>query len=69
MSAKGVEIAKQAAFLDQSDGDQAQGFFFGRPMPASEVGASILADFQKSIPTPPATPQEAKLRLVNDRQS
>ena len=43
----GVETAKQAAFLDKAHGDQAQGFFFGRPIPASEVGASILADFQQ----------------------
>jgi diguanylate cyclase (GGDEF)-like protein len=69
VTVEGVETAKQAAFLDQADGDQAQGFFFGRPIPASEVGASILADFQKSIPMPPATAQEAKLRLVNNRQS
>jgi diguanylate cyclase (GGDEF)-like protein len=45
---EGVETAKQAAFLDKADGDQAQGFFFGRPVPASEVHASILADCQRN---------------------
>jgi diguanylate cyclase (GGDEF)-like protein len=47
VTVEGVETAKQAAFLDKAHGDQAQGFFFGRPIPASEVGASILADFQQ----------------------
>jgi diguanylate cyclase (GGDEF)-like protein len=52
VTVEGVETAQQAAFLDRADGDQAQGFFFGHPIPASEVGASILADFQKKLPTP-----------------
>jgi len=47
VTVEGVETAEQAAFLDNVDGDQAQGFFFGRPVPASEVGANILADFQR----------------------
>jgi diguanylate cyclase (GGDEF)-like protein len=52
VTVEGVETAKQAAFLDKAHGDQAQGFFFGRPIPATEVGASILADFEKTLPTP-----------------
>jgi hypothetical protein len=27
-----------------------QGFYFGRPVPASELAASILADFRKALP-------------------
>ena len=54
VTVEGVETAKQAAFLDQADGDQAQGFFFGRPVPASEVGACILMHFQKTLPIPPS---------------
>ena len=50
VTVEGVETATQAAFLDKADGDQAQGFFFGRPVPASEVSANILADFQKKHP-------------------
>jgi diguanylate cyclase (GGDEF)-like protein len=53
---EGVETAKQAAFLDSANGEQAQGFYFGRPMPASELAASILADFQKALPTPADEP-------------
>ena len=47
VTVEGVETAEHAAFLNKADGDQAQGYFFGRPVPASEVGASILADFQR----------------------
>ena len=47
VTVEGVETATQAAFLDKADGDQAQGYFFGRPVPAAEVGAQVLADFQK----------------------
>jgi diguanylate cyclase (GGDEF)-like protein len=65
VTVEGVETATQAAFLDQVDGDQAQGFFFGRPVTAAEVGASILADFQKTISTPSsATAHASRLRLL-----
>ena len=62
VTVEGVETAKQAAFLDGVDGDQAQGFFFGRPVPASEVGADILADFQRQQTL--ALKAEAKLQSV-----
>ncbi|MFC7697112.1 putative bifunctional diguanylate cyclase/phosphodiesterase [Bradyrhizobium sp. GCM10028915] len=62
VTVEGVETANQAAFLDAANGDQVQGFFFGRPIPASELGASILAEFEKAMPrASPAT----KLHLVN----
>jgi len=65
VTVEGVETATQAGFLDKVDGDQAQGFFFGRPIPASDVGANILADFQKTHPAPSsATAPDGKLRLV-----
>src|SRR5271155_1019086 len=62
---EGVETAKQAAFLDNANGEQAQGFYFGRPVPESELAASILADFQKAIPAPSfATARQADLRFA-----
>jgi diguanylate cyclase (GGDEF)-like protein len=62
VTVEGVETATQAAFLDKADGDQAQGFFFGRPVPASEVSANILAEFQKTHPAASsATAPEGKL--------
>jgi diguanylate cyclase (GGDEF)-like protein len=64
VTVEGVETATQAAFLDKADGDQAQGFFFGRPVPASEVSANILADFQKTYSSPSsATAPPGKLAL------
>ena len=47
VTVEGVETAAQAAFLDKADGDQAQGFFFGRPVPASEVGAIFSRIFRR----------------------
>jgi len=65
VTVEGVETATQAAFLDKADGDQAQGYFFGRPVPAAEVSANILADFQRRHPAlSPASATEGKLRLV-----
>jgi diguanylate cyclase (GGDEF)-like protein len=46
VTVEGVETARQAAFLEQVNGDQVQGFFFGRPLPAAEIAATILAEFQ-----------------------
>ncbi|MDX6559670.1 MAG: hypothetical protein QOF72_2719, partial [Blastocatellia bacterium] len=52
VTVEGVETAKQADFLDKANGDQAQGYFFGRPIPTAEVAACILSEFQRSLPTP-----------------
>jgi EAL domain-containing protein (putative c-di-GMP-specific phosphodiesterase class I) len=62
VTVEGVETAKQAAFLERADGDQAQGFFFGRPVPASEVAADILANYQQQHAR--AFEAETNLRLV-----
>ena len=62
VTVEGVETAEQAAFLELVDGDQAQGFFFGRPVPASEIAAGILAEFRS--PCAPVIEPEAKLRAV-----
>jgi diguanylate cyclase (GGDEF)-like protein/PAS domain S-box-containing protein len=47
---EGVETAEQVAFLEAADGDQVQGFYFGRPIPASEIAATILSAFQQQGP-------------------
>jgi EAL domain-containing protein (putative c-di-GMP-specific phosphodiesterase class I) len=46
---EGVETAQQAAFLDEINADQVQGYFFGRQVPASEIGAEILKSFRRSF--------------------
>ena len=64
VTVEGVETSDQAEFLYDADADQVQGFFFGRPVPAAEIGAHMLADFRK---TPPAAPagKHPKPRIVS----
>jgi diguanylate cyclase (GGDEF)-like protein len=60
VTVEGVETAKQVAFLDSANADQMQGYFFGKPMPASEIGALILKDFQTSrLVAPKDNPRKA----------
>jgi diguanylate cyclase (GGDEF)-like protein len=51
ITVEGVETAQQAAFLDEVNADQVQGYFFGRPMPATEIGGEILRSFRRSLQT------------------
>jgi EAL domain-containing protein (putative c-di-GMP-specific phosphodiesterase class I) len=65
VTAEGVETAKQVAFLDQATADRVQGFFFGRPIPACDVAAGILADFQQTtVQPPPLLEAKEKLQLA-----
>ena len=67
VTVEGVETAQQAAFLDRADADLVQGFFFGRPVPASEVANKIFADFQAAFPAQtPGHPRFSKLRIVGN---
>jgi diguanylate cyclase len=55
--AEGVETADQVAMLSGLDCDQAQGYFFAKPMPAFEAEAFLLAR-QAHTPVPfPGVPQ------------
>jgi len=51
VTVEGVEKASQATFLEGFDSDQAQGFFFGRPVPASEIKPELLAHLQPTAET------------------
>ena len=65
VTVEGVETARQAAFLDTVNGDQAQGYYFGRPVPVSEVSVMLLEDCKRRFATPSlGSPQKAKLRLM-----
>ena len=37
----------QVDFLYDADADQVQGFYFGKPVPASEISADVLKDFRQ----------------------
>jgi diguanylate cyclase (GGDEF)-like protein len=54
VTVEGVETAEQAAFLDGADADQVQGYFFGRPVPASDIFAGGLQGFGNAPPIAPA---------------
>jgi len=49
VTVEGVETQEQVDFLYNADADQVQGFYFGRPVPASEVGVTILSEVRKSM--------------------
>jgi len=51
VTVEGVETLDQAHFLDNVNADQVQGFYFGRPIPASQIGATVLRQFQMAGPT------------------
>jgi diguanylate cyclase (GGDEF)-like protein/PAS domain S-box-containing protein len=65
VTVEGVETAAQAAFLEKINGDQVQGFYFSRPIPASDIAASILADFQRTQSIlPPATASHDEVGVI-----
>jgi EAL domain-containing protein (putative c-di-GMP-specific phosphodiesterase class I) len=50
VTVEGVENAHQAEFVRKVECDQAQGFYFGRPMPATDLAACIVANFEARRP-------------------
>jgi diguanylate cyclase (GGDEF)-like protein len=46
VTVEGVESSRQVAFVHMMDCDEVQGYFFGRPAPASELGRIILVDYR-----------------------
>jgi diguanylate cyclase (GGDEF)-like protein len=55
---EGVETARQANFVSMIDCDEVQGFYFGIPAPASELGPMIMSDYLRHRPV------EAPIRAV-----
>jgi len=63
VTVEGVETSDQVDFLYDADADQVQGFYFGRPMPASQLKGDVFDKIRYSAVVPPdATP---RLRVVN----
>ena len=46
VTVEGVETARHAAFITETDADLVQGFFFGRPLPSQEAALLILGTFR-----------------------
>jgi diguanylate cyclase (GGDEF)-like protein len=64
VTVEGVETSDQVDFLYDADADQVQGFYFGKPVPASDIGADVLKNFRESIKL--GEPVDAKLRVVKN---
>ncbi len=62
VTVEGVETPSQVDFLYDANADQVQGFYFGHPVPAAEIGADVLRDFRKTRGMEPAA--DAKLRII-----
>jgi EAL domain-containing protein (putative c-di-GMP-specific phosphodiesterase class I) len=62
VTVEGVETSQQVDFLYDADADQVQGFYFGKPVPASAISADILEDFRNAVGA--GEPTEVKLRVV-----
>jgi len=64
VTAEGIENDRQAAFLRELACDQLQGFFFGRPMPSSDLAACILADGKRAFDPPRADSRNSEPRTL-----
>ena len=60
VTVEGVETVNQAAFLRGADADQVQGFYFGRPVPAEEVGAELAKELRQTVAATDAELRPAK---------
>jgi diguanylate cyclase (GGDEF)-like protein len=64
VTVEGVETPKQAAFLEAIPGDQAQGFLFGRPVPAKDITPDFLAALRQPQAARKAAPDAAAKALA-----
>ena len=65
VTVEGVETSEQVDFLYDADADQVQGFYFGRPVPAAELGVSILNELRKSMAASDEASRQVKAAPVS----
>jgi EAL domain-containing protein (putative c-di-GMP-specific phosphodiesterase class I) len=63
VTVEGVEDGNQAQFVRDIDGDQMQGFYFGRPMPEEDIPGRMLEGPRQALSKLPAA-AEPRLRAV-----
>ena len=63
VTVEGVENDRQLRFVEAAGCDQIQGYFFGRPMPVTEIAACILGDLNEALSpkAPVGRPPQAKI--------
>jgi EAL domain-containing protein (putative c-di-GMP-specific phosphodiesterase class I) len=61
VTVEGVETDRQVDFLSNANADQVQGYYFGDPLPASELSADALRDFGRRW-----RPNESQSELTAD---
>jgi len=68
VTVEGVETSDQVDFLydADADADQVQGFYFGRPLPASKLSGDIFSKIHYSTAAPPDT--TPRLRVVRSSE-
>ena len=52
VTVEGVETSDQADFLYDANADQVQGFYFGRPLPASKLTGDVFSKIRYSAVAP-----------------
>jgi EAL domain-containing protein (putative c-di-GMP-specific phosphodiesterase class I) len=53
VTVEGVESPPQAEFVRNLSADQVQGFYYGHPMPATEIAGTVLNGFCRDLPPAP----------------
>jgi diguanylate cyclase (GGDEF)-like protein len=66
VTVEGVETAAEVDFLYDASADQVQGFYFGRPLPASQLTADVFNKLRNRAAAPPDA--TAKLHVVKSSE-
>ena len=66
VTVEGVETSDQVDFLYDANADQVQGFYFGRPLPASKLSGDMFSKISYSAAVPPDA--TARLRVVKSTE-